>query len=117
MDRVAAADIVVVIVPASMGDDVAWPVKLFEALALGKPVVSITAGGATEALLRELGQDHALARDGDADSIAAALRTLLDGPPPQPLEPAALERWNRETVAERYADGLLGVVAGGRRPA
>ncbi len=53
MDLVADADVVVVIVPASMGDDVAWPVKMFEALALGKPILAITAGGATEHLLTE----------------------------------------------------------------
>ena len=103
MDRVAAADIVAVIVPASMGDDVAWPVKLFEGLALGKPILSITSGGATETLLREIGQDHALARDGDADSIAEALRGLLAGPPPAPATPAQLTTWDREAVAERYA--------------
>ena len=111
MDRVAAADIVAVIVPATMGDDVAWPVKLFEGLALGKPILSITAGGATEALLREIGQDHALARDGDAGSIAAALRGLPGGPPPAPATADDLARWNRELVAERYAALLEQLIA------
>jgi glycosyltransferase involved in cell wall biosynthesis len=110
MARVEAADIVAVIVPASMGDDVAWPVKMFEALALGKPVLSVTAGGATEALLRELGEDHALARDGDADSIARALTRLLAAPPPPPVAPQRIARWDRARVAAEYAALLDDVV-------
>jgi glycosyltransferase involved in cell wall biosynthesis len=108
--RVEDADVVAVIVPASMGDDVAWPVKLFEALALGKPVLSVTAGGGTETLLRELGQDHATARDGDADSIAAALVRLLEGAPPAPVDPDRIERWDRSRIAAEYA-ALLDEVA------
>jgi len=112
VERVAGADVVVVIVPASMGDDVAWPVKMFEAFALGKPILAITAGGATEALLRELDHDKALARDGDADSIASALRTLLDGPPPAPLPLDRIARWDRSRVAADYARLLDRLVAG-----
>jgi glycosyltransferase involved in cell wall biosynthesis len=113
MERVAAADAVVVIVPASMGDDVAWPVKMFEGLALGKPIVTVTSGGAAERLLQELGRDQACARDGDPDSIAAALERLLAAPPPAPVEPERLRRWDRAAVASDYA-GLLDAVADGR---
>ena len=113
MARVEAADAVAVIVPASMGDDVAWPVKAFEALALGKPIVAVTAGGATEALLRELGQDHAVSRDGDPNSIAAALERLLAAAPPAPVDPARIARFSRARVAADYA-ALLDEVADGR---
>ena len=111
MERVAAADIVAVIYPRSMGDALSLPVKLFEAMALGKPVLSITTGGATEALLRELGQDHALARDGDADSIGSALERLLERPPPPPVPAERIARWDRARVAEDYA-ALLEELAG-----
>ena len=102
MDRVSAADAVAVIYPRSMGDELSLPVKLHEALALGKPVLSITAGGASEALLRELGQDHALARDGDAASVGDALERLLAGPRPRRWtrsgSPASTARaWRRTT--------------------
>ena len=112
MDRVVAADVVAVIYPRSMGDEYSLPVKLHEALALGKPVLSITAGGASEALLRELGQDHALARHGDAASVGDALERLLAGPPPAPVEPSRIARFDRARVAAGYAD-LLGELVGG----
>ncbi len=111
MDRVVAADVIAVIYPRSMGDDYSLPVKLHEALALGKPVLSITAGGASEALLRELGQDHALARHGDAASVGDALERLLAGPPPAPVDPERIARFDRARVAADYAallDGLMG---------
>jgi glycosyltransferase involved in cell wall biosynthesis len=112
MDRVAAADVVAVIYPRSMGDEYSVPVKLHEALALGKPVLSITAGGASEALLRELGQDHALARHGDAASVGDALERLLAGPPPAPVDPGRIARFDRARVAADYA-ALLDELAGG----
>lgn len=102
MTRVVESDIVVVIVPESMGDDVAWPVKMFEALALGKPILAITSGGATECLLRELGQDAGCARVGDQHSVAVALRRLLTDPP-APVEPARLRGWDRARLAGDYA--------------
>jgi colanic acid biosynthesis glycosyl transferase WcaI len=112
MDRVAAADVVAVVYPRSMGDELSLPVKLYEALALGKPVLSITAGGASEALLRELGQDHALARHGDAASVGDALERLLGGPPPAPVDPARIARFDRARVAADYA-ALLDELARG----
>jgi glycosyltransferase involved in cell wall biosynthesis len=112
MERVREAHVVITIVPYTMGDDVAWPVKNFEAFALGKPVLSITTGGATEALLRDLGVDVACARDGDVDSIAAALERLLAGSPLPPLPVERIRRWDRSVVARDYAALLDGLVEG-----
>ena len=111
IDRVAAADAVVVIFPPQLGDGVAWPVKMFEALALGKPVLSLTGGGAGEALLRELGVDQGCARWDDADSVAAAAERLL-ADPPGPVEPERLARFDRSNVARDYAALLERLIAG-----
>ena len=111
IDRIAAADAVVVIFPPQLGDSIAWPVKMFEALALGKPVLSLTAGGAGEALLRELGVDAGCARWDDADSVAAAAARLLESPPaPVPVE--RLARWDRSNVARDYDALLERLIAG-----
>jgi glycosyltransferase involved in cell wall biosynthesis len=109
MDLVADADIVAVIYPASMGDRIALPVKMFEALALGKPILAITSGGSTEHMLRELGQEAGCSREGDPDSVGAALRRLITNPP-APVDPPALAPWDREQVTARYAALLDSVV-------
>ena len=114
MDLVAAADVVVVIVPASMGDDVAWPVKMFEALALGKPILAITSGGATEHLLGELGQRAYCGRIGHVPSVVSALHAVLETPPP-PVAPERLARWSRGRVTADYAALLNTLVAGHSR--
>ena len=116
MDLVAAADVVVVIVPESMGDDVAWPVKLFEAVALGKPVLAITSGGATEVLLGELGRPDACGRVGDVASVIAALRHVIDAPG-APVSAERLARWNRATVTADYATLLDDLVRSDTREA
>jgi glycosyltransferase involved in cell wall biosynthesis len=111
IDRVAAADAVVVIFPPQLGDRVAWPVKTFEALALGKPILSLTGGGAGEALLRELGVAQGCARWDDVDSVAAAAARLLEAPP-GPVEPERLARWDRSNVARDYDALLERLIAG-----
>lgn len=105
IERMAAADAVVVLFPPQLGDRVAWPVKMFEALALGKPILSLTGGGAGETLLRELGVDAGCARWDDVHSVAAAVERLLSAPPaPVPVE--RLARWDRSRVAEDYGSLL-----------
>jgi glycosyltransferase involved in cell wall biosynthesis len=110
IERIRGSDVVVVAQPTELGDDIAWPVKIFEALALGKPILSITGGGAVERLLGELGQPAGCARHGDAGSIAAALQRLLAAPP-APVPPASLAAWNRSEVASDYAALLDELVA------
>jgi len=109
--QIRASDAVVVVQPAELGDDIAWPVKTFEALALGKPVLSITSGGAVERLLDELGRPEGCARLGDPASVAAALRRLLAAPP-APVPAERLARWDRSAIAAAYAALLDSVSAG-----
>jgi glycosyltransferase involved in cell wall biosynthesis len=107
---IRAADVVVVAQPSELGDAIAWPVKTFEALALGKPVLAITGGGAVEQLLTRLGRPQGCARHGDPASIAEALRRLL-ADPPAPVPTAELAPWNRSAIAADYASLLDSLVA------
>jgi glycosyltransferase involved in cell wall biosynthesis len=103
VERVRDADIAVVINSPGTGGDMAAPSKLYEALALGTPVLALTNPGTeTERLLQRLGHDAGCAPPGDEDAIAHAVCRLLATPPP-PVDPAALAPFNRATIAERLA--------------
>jgi glycosyltransferase involved in cell wall biosynthesis len=108
--RVLAADIAVVITTPSTGGDMALPIKLTEALALGRPVLGLARQGSdTAKLLERLGQDAGLASPDDPVAIAAAIVRLLSGPPP-PVPPEALADFDADRIAARYA-ALLDEVA------
>ena len=110
IERVVAAQIAVVINAPSTGGDMALPNKLFEALALGRPVLALaTPGSDTARLLERLGQDAGLAAPDDPAAIAAAIERLLTNPPP-PVPPEDLAEFDRDRIAERYA-ALLDEVA------
>jgi glycosyltransferase involved in cell wall biosynthesis len=104
------AEIAVVINAPSTGGDMALPNKLFEALALGRPVLALTRrGGESARLLERMGQDAGLAEPDDPDASGAAIERLLSAPPP-PVPPEALADFDRDRMAARYAD-LLDAVA------
>ncbi len=110
IERVLAADIAVVITTPETGGDMALPIKLTEALALGRPVLAIASPGSdTARLLGRIGQDAGLAAPHDPASIAAALERLLASPPPPP-SPEALADFDADRMAARYA-ALLDEVA------
>jgi glycosyltransferase involved in cell wall biosynthesis len=110
IERVLAADIAVVITTPEMGGDMALPIKLTEALALGRPVLAIASPGSdTARLLERLGQDAGLAPPHDPVAIAAAIERLLAAPPP-PVPPDALADFNADSIGARYAE-LLDEVA------
>jgi glycosyltransferase involved in cell wall biosynthesis len=103
VEQVRAADIAVVINSPGTGGDMAAPSKLYEALALGRPVLALTSpGSVSERLLARMGQDAGVAGPGAQDAIAAAVVRLLEAPPP-PVDAAALRPFNRAAVAERVA--------------
>jgi glycosyltransferase involved in cell wall biosynthesis len=110
IDRTVAADICVVINSLGTGGDMALPGKLFEALAIGRPVLALTpAGSDTEHVLAELGQSAGCITPDDVAAISAAAERLLENPPPA-VAAEALERWSRATVADDVVELLTGFV-------
>ncbi len=103
VERIAAADVALVTQAHGAGDATAVASKVYEYLALGRPVLCVTSGGATEALLRRLGADGLCARLDDEDSIGAALDRILAGAVPTPVEPEALAPYERRAAAQRLA--------------
>jgi glycosyltransferase involved in cell wall biosynthesis len=104
--RIAEADIALVTQARGAGDETAVAAKVYEYLALGKPVLSITDGGATEALLRRLGADQLSARLDERPSIEAALDRIRAGDLPPPVAPEKLARYERPRLAEALANFL-----------
>jgi len=111
VDRALAADIVVVINAPGTGGDMALPTKLYEALALGRPVLALTGKESDSArLLERLGLEIGLAPPNDPAAIAAAIERLLAEPPP-PAAPESLAEFDVEQIAARYAELLDDVVS------
>ena len=103
--RIASADGGLITQAHEAGDATAVASKVYEYLALGKPVLCVTDGGATEALLRRLDAAELCARLDDPEGIVQSLIRLRD----KPLRPVArdlLERYNRRALAARMADLL-----------
>lgn len=106
--RIAAADVTLVTQARGAGDATAVASKVYEYLALGRPVLCVSHGGATEALLRRLGAAELCARLDEDASIAAALDRLLAGQVPAPVDPKLLAPYERRTTALRLAELLDG---------
>lgn len=113
IDRMRGADVCLVTQSNAVGDQTAVASKVFEYLALGKPILTTTDGGATEALLRRLGVDGLVARLDDPSSIAAALDRALDGEWPKPVPAAELRPYDRQVLAGEMARLLNAVAEGG----
>jgi glycosyltransferase involved in cell wall biosynthesis len=108
IERIAAADVALVTQAHGAGDATAVASKVYEYLALGRPVLCLTDGGATEALLRRLGADGLCARLGDDESILAALDRILASDVPAPVDPEALAPYERRAAALRLGAILDG---------
>lgn len=112
VQRVLDADVSVVINSAGTGGSMAMPSKLYEALALGRPVLALTpAQSDTDTFLRGLDQESGLALPDDADSIAAAVLRLVSRPPPA-VAPERLADYDRSQVATRISVLLEEVARG-----
>ena len=77
--RVAQTDVAAVIVSPRIGDDVALPMKLSEALSLCLPVLCLSVGGQ---LLRRLGQGIGCDMCDHVGAITAAMLRHIDASPP-----------------------------------
>jgi glycosyltransferase involved in cell wall biosynthesis len=111
IERTLAADFAVVInTPGTGGDIGQVPGKIYEVLALGRPVLALMRPGSEAArLLERFGQATGLAPPDDPAAIAAAIERLL-ADPPEPVPPEALAEFDRDRIAARYA-ALLDEVA------
>jgi hypothetical protein len=107
--RIAAADGCLITQGRAAGDETAIASKVYEYLALGKPVLCVTDGGATEALLRRLHADELCARLDERETIVQALVRLRDGTF-EPPSPERLAPYSRGALAARMA-ALLDEVA------
>jgi glycosyltransferase involved in cell wall biosynthesis len=110
VSRIARSDVALISQAASAGDATAVAGKVYEYLALGRPVLCLTAGGATEAVLRRVGADAYCARLDDEASIEWALERLRARPDEPPVAPERLVAYERTTIAQRTAE-LLDAVA------
>ena len=104
--RIAEADVTLVTQARGAGDETAVAAKVYEYVALGKPVLCLSHGGATEALLRRLGVDGLCARLDDEHSIRAALDRIEDGDLPPPVPPEKLKPYERPRLAAQLAELL-----------
>jgi glycosyltransferase involved in cell wall biosynthesis len=111
--RIADADVTLVTQARGAGDATAVAAKVYEYLALGKPVLCLSHGGATEALLRRLDADGLCARLDDKSSIRSALDRIEGGDLPEAIPPERLAPYERPRLAERLAYLLDGLVAKG----
>jgi hypothetical protein len=108
--RIADADACLITQARAAGDETAIASKIYEYLALGRPVLCITDGGASEALLRRLGAERLCARLDRPETIVAALLALREGAVPPPA-PALLAPYSRRALAGRMAALLDGVAS------
>jgi hypothetical protein len=74
-------------------------------------VLSLTHGGATEALLCRLDADQLAARLDDQASIEAALDRIASGDLPSPVPPEKLAPYERPRLAQRLAELLDSLAA------
>ena len=104
--RIADADVALVTQSRAAGDETAVAAKVYEYLALGKPVLCISDGGATEGLLCRLGADQLCARLDDERSIQSALDRISSGDLPASVPPDQLRPFERPRLATRMAELL-----------
>jgi glycosyltransferase involved in cell wall biosynthesis len=103
IEQIAASDVGLVTQARGAGDATAVASKVYEYLALGKPVLCLTDGGATEALLRRLGADALCARLDDDSSISHVLERLKHRDIPAPPDRSALAPYDRRSIAAEMA--------------
>lgn len=113
--KMATADALVVIEGGDYWSRFGYPVKLFDYLLTGKPVLGLVeAGGNSARLLASLDQPH-VAKPDDTAAIERAIRGILDqqGRPPRAVDTDAgpLAAFRRRNAIERLAAVLEAAVS------
>jgi hypothetical protein len=109
-ERFADVDAFLLVEMGAYGAKFGYPVKLFDYLLTGKPILGIVIdGGNAQALLREAGQPHHHV-GADVDGLAASLRALIaaKGAPPArvDIDRPPLARFRRRVNAGVLAELL-----------
>jgi colanic acid biosynthesis glycosyl transferase WcaI len=97
----------------------AVPSKLYEAMGAGLPVVLMT-GGEADGILTEAGAGISVT-PGDVEGLAAAIRSLAGNPEERRAmgargRAAAVARFDRKAIADRFIDHLEGHLAKEKHP-
>ena len=110
IEHIAGADVTLVSQARAAGDDLNVVCKVYEYLAIGKPVLCLTDGGGTETMLKRLGVGEFCARLDDQDAITSALLRLLEEPPPPPVAVEQIAPYDRARIARSMVDALGDVI-------
>lgn len=108
VERMRAADVCLVTQSRAAGDATAVAAKTYEYLALGRPVLCLSDGGATERLLHRLDAAELSARLSDPSSIDRALDRAAEGGL-EPVVAARLTRYGRDAQAASMDELLRSV--------
>lgn len=107
LQEMAAANMLLIAIPASPGAERIIPGKLFEYLAMRRPVLGIgPAGGDAAMILRESGAGRMFERD-DPQAIATWVHGLMDRPPAL-SGGAGAARYERRALTAELARIILG---------
>lgn len=117
VDQMATADVLLLLLTNDMEGRIMHTSKLFEYLALGRPILNIAPPGEVRDLIASTGAGSSV-RPTDVDDIAGALRSLIERHAAGQLagtlvDPARLKRFERRELAGQLAqllNRLTGVV-------
>lgn len=99
-----SADLLLLLLADQPGAERVVPAKLFEYLAIGKPILAICGDGETEMLLRDAGQPTVF-RPHDLEGIGAFIQLHCEQPP-APHSVAEIQQFSRRELTRQLA-GVL----------
>ena len=99
-----SADLLLLLLSDQPGAERVVPAKLFEYLAIGKPILAICGAGETKQLLKQAEQKFNFSPN-DQEGIANFIRSYLDQPPSFTLA-RNIKRFSRRELTQQLADVL-----------
>ena len=113
----ASADALLLVANTTPGAEATVPGKLFEYLAVGRPVLAIAPPESSTAdVLRQTGGGWLAAADDVAAIVCTLRRAYLARSSPSAADPAAVARFDRRLLTRDLAAVFDGVMARARRP-